>query len=116
MYGVPADLPLDQYVGDECSQIGVGRFQLQFRFGRAPIISVEGKWELRDSSGSIIDQSGEPATRDAFRIHKIIDLPVTRYAIDAPRSFTLFFERNYALTIYDDSPQYESFQLGGYIV
>jgi hypothetical protein len=116
MYGVPADLPLEQYVGDECPQIAVGRFQLQFHFHRAPIISVEGKWELRDSAGTIIDQSGEPSTRDTFRIHKIIDLPVTRYVIDAPRSFTLFFESGYALTIYDDSAQYKSFQLGSYIV
>jgi hypothetical protein len=42
-----------------------------------------------------------------FGIHKIIDIPVTRYAIDSPRSCTLFFQNAYALTVYD-TPHYES--------
>src|SRR5438046_1570046 len=102
MYGVPTDLPLEPFLGDECSQIGLGRFQHQFRFGRAGCLAVEGKWELRDATGAIIDYSAwatheEADARDAWRIHKIIDVPVTRYTIDAPRSFTLFFQSGLSL-------------------
>ncbi len=101
MRGVPADLPLEPFVGDECCQIGVGRYQLQFRFGRAGRISVEGKWELRDPSGAVIDQGPrvglgkQSRVPEQYRIHYVLDVPVTRYAIDAPRSFTLFFQINF---------------------
>jgi hypothetical protein len=120
MYGVPADLPLEPFVGDECSQIGLGRFQLQFRFRRAGQIVVEGKWELCDATGIVVDHSAwatreEADARDAWRIHKIIDVRVAGYTIDAPQSFTLFFQNGYSLTVYD-TPHYESFQLNGIIV
>jgi hypothetical protein len=117
MYGVPTDLPLQTFVGDECCQIAVGRFQLQFRFSAAGSISVEGKWALRDSAGVIIDESQEPAIRESYRIHKIIDIPVSHYTINAPMSFTLYFAGGYSLTIYDDPSQpYESFEVNGIIV
>jgi hypothetical protein len=54
--------------------------------------------------------------RDVYHLHKIIDVPVTRYQIDPPKSFTLFFKTDPALIIYDDSKEYESFQVNGIIV
>jgi hypothetical protein len=123
MHGVPADLPLQPFVGDECSQICIGRFQLQFHFGRAGRISVEGKWELRDAAGTIIDHSlrqgsaEEPATRETYRIQKIIDVSVSRFSIDAPTSFTLYFANGCSLTLYDDPSQsYESIDVNGIII
>lgn len=38
-------------------------------------------------------------------------MPVVRFSIDPPRSFTLFFDNGLALTIFDDSEQYESFSV-----
>ena len=99
----------------------MGRFQLEFRFYNAGRITVEGRWELRDPTGAIVDQSSwdteeQVLARDMYRIHKIIDVPVSRYSIDTPRSFTLFFENGYALTIYVDPTGSESFDVNGYIV
>ena len=123
MYGVPADLPLQPFVGDECSQVCIGQFQLQFHFVRAGTISVEGKWELRDAADTVIDHSlcqgspEEPATREAYRIQKIIDVPVSRFSIDAPRSFTLYFTNGFSLTLFDDpSRPYESIDVNGIII
>ena len=117
MYGVPAHLPLARFVGCECHFIGIGAVQIQFHFLRGEngeafgSINPEGKWELRDQTGAIIDESIEHSERRAYRVHKIIGLPVVGFALDPPRSFTLYFSRDYSLTIYDDNEHYESFSL-----
>lgn len=116
MYGVPPDLPLQRFVGLDCSFIGLGVFQIQFHFSNAGdahtgSISAEGKWEMHDASGALIDQSQEHAEREAYRLHRIIGLPVTHFTIDAPRSFTLYFKGGFSLTIFDASEHYESFSL-----
>jgi hypothetical protein len=111
MYGVPADLPLQPFVGKELNQIGLGRFQLQLHFSGTGSIFIEGRWELHDPSGILLDAEKEHAERDSYRIHRVLDLPVARFEIDPPRSFTLVFEPSYRLTVFDETPQYESFSL-----
>ena len=111
MYGVPSNLPLQRFVGVQLNQIALGQYQIQFHFAGAGSISVEGKWELHDSSGVLIDESQEHSTRVSYRIHVIIDKEVTSFRIDAPLSFSLVFSSGHTLKIYDDSPQYESFSI-----
>jgi hypothetical protein len=111
MYGVPKDLRLDRLVGKEFNLIGLGRFQTQFHVSGFVIISVEGRWEIRDSSQLIVDSDQEPEKRDTCRLHRIIDVPIRDFSIDAPRSFTLLFQSGDSLIIYDDSEQYESFSV-----
>ena len=111
MRGVPPDLPLDPFIGRECNQVALGRFQIQFHFSGTGSISVESRWELRDLTGNLIDRAQEHAERAPYRIHEILDVPVVRFAIDPPLSLTLFFESGHALTIFDDSDQYESFSV-----
>jgi hypothetical protein len=109
MYGVPADLPLDKFVGSEICQIQIGRFQINFVLAGRGVITVMGRWELKDRSGNLIDSEVEHAERDCYRAHQIIDVPIEAFAIDPPRSFTLNFKSGHVLEIYDDSEQYESF-------
>ena len=111
MYGVPADLPIQPFVGQELNQICLGRFQTQLPFSGAGSISVEGRWELRDGAGDIVDRAEEHEIRESYRIHRLIDVPVARLSIDPPRSFTLFFDNGLVLTVFDDSEQYESFSI-----
>jgi hypothetical protein len=81
MYGVPADLPIQPFVGQELNQICLGRFQIQLHFSGAGSISVEGDWELRDAGGEIVDRAEEAETRESYRIHRLIDVPVARFSI-----------------------------------
>ena len=53
-----------------------------------------------------MDAQEEHETKEAYRIHRVIDVPVTRFSIDPPRSFTLYFENDLHLTVFDDSDQY----------
>ncbi|MCL2448951.1 MAG: hypothetical protein FWD17_08400 [Polyangiaceae bacterium] len=110
MHGVPKDLPLDAFVGQMLNQIALGRFQTQLRFERGDI-SIEGGWELTSPDGQLIDRAQDHAARDCYRIHRILDLPVSRFEIDAPASFTLIFEPGYRFTVFDDSEHYESFSV-----
>jgi hypothetical protein len=111
MYGVPPDLPLDRFLGQECSLIAIGRFEIRFMFPGTGDICVFSKWEVCDGSGRVIDREQEHAERACYFVHRVIDSPVHRYVIDAPTSFTLYFENGYSLTIVDDSEQYESFSI-----
>jgi len=111
MYGVPPDLPLDRFVGRECSLIGIGRFEIRFLFPDAGDIYVQGGWEIRDGSGGIVDRSLEHAARNCYRAHVILDSPVQRFVVEPPSSFTLYFENGFSLTIFDDSEQFESFSI-----
>lgn len=111
MYGVPKDLPLDCFLGQECTLIAIGRFEIRFMFPSRDNICVYGKWEVSDGTGKVIDRARDHDGRASYCVHKIIDSPVHRYSIDVPRSFTLFFENGYSLTVFDDSEQYESFSI-----
>jgi len=111
MYGVPADLPIAKFVGAEFNQVCLGRFQLQLHASGTGSISVEGRWELRDSRGELLDAACEHEDREAYRVHHIIDVPIAAAEIDAPRSFTIRFQNGCSLTVFDDTPQHEACSL-----
>jgi hypothetical protein len=110
MHGVPADLPIQRFVGDYLSQIRIGMDGIQFHFGRSGTIAVEGRWELFDGIGKMIDSACEHSQRDAYRVHALFNQDVTDSCVDPPRSFTMTFASGHRLTIFD-GPQYESFSI-----
>ena len=111
MYGVPSDLPLERFVGKELNQIALGRFDVQLQFASVGTISVCGNWELRDAAGALVDARRDHETRDCYRMHRVLDLPIARFEIDPPRSFTLVFEPAFRLTVFDDDERYEAFSI-----
>ncbi|MEA5452945.1 hypothetical protein VB780_30520 [Leptolyngbya sp. CCNP1308] len=111
MYGVPPDLPVNVFVGQEFNQICLGRFQIQFHASGTGSIFVEGRWKLFDDKGVVIDEEQDHAKREAFRLHQIIDVPILRASINPPQSFSLLFENGWCLMIFDDMPHYESFSI-----
>ena len=114
MYGVPADLNLSRLVGQEFNYIGLGRFQLQFHISSLMHICVEGRWELKDIEGNIVDRNCEHIDRGSYRLHRIIDVPIANVLIRPPESFSIHFESGHVLTVWDDTPQYESFSIHFY--
>ena len=116
MYGVPANLDLTGFHGATLIQIGVAEHTLQFVF-QPPLpnplhcIMVEGTWEIRDADGAILDRVQDHASRDVYRVHKLLSRDVVSSVVDAPRSFTLSFDSGHHLQVFDDSKQYESFSI-----
>ena len=116
MYGVPADLDLAPFVGSSLLQIGLGQFQIQLHFagtGGTSIgsISIEAHWELYRRDGTLLDRAVEHFERECYRIHVLLGLDVSAFSLASPQSFTLSFASGHRLTVFDDSPQYESFAI-----
>jgi hypothetical protein len=111
MYGVPANLPIQRFVGDSLHQVCIGMDGVHFQFGHEGTICAFGGWELHDSSGALVDCAQEHSERECYRIHVILNADVTACNVDPPRSFSLTFSTGHRLTIYDDTPQYESFAI-----
>ena len=116
MYGVPADLDLTGFHGTTLILIGVAEQTLHFTFQPetpSPLyeVVVEGGWDLRDAAGDIIDRKQDHATRDVYRVHRVLGRTVVSSAVDGPKSFTLQFDSGHKLTVYDDSDRYESFSI-----
>jgi hypothetical protein len=111
MYGVPANLPIQRFVGHFLNQAGIGVDGVHFRFGPAGTICAFGTWALHDSANVLVDWGQENSKRECYRIHVILNADVIACSIDPPRSFSLNFSTGHRLTIYDDTPRYESFAI-----
>lgn len=111
MYGVPADLPIQRFLGDALFSVTLGKHSIHFGFGYAGSISVEGGWDLFDRDGNRVEGWQEPSERESYRVHVILNDDVAGYSIDPPQSFTLSFASGHRLIIYDDSPYYECFAI-----
>jgi hypothetical protein len=111
MYGVPKDLPIQRFVGDALFQVCIGIGGVHFVFGHAGTIAVDGRWELVDSLGAVIDRKQEHEQRESYRLHVILNADVTECRLDPPRSFSLTFATGHRLVVHDDLPNYESFHI-----
>ena len=110
MRGVPPDMPVQALVGHELTHIGLAMHQIQLHFGDGVHISIEGGWHLKDRGGNVVDQDVDPpSNRKTYQIHRLLMQPVTAAQVDAPKSFAVTFANGDVLTIFDSSPQYESF-------
>ena len=118
MYGVPADLDLHGLHGATLTQLAIGEFQVQFRFTPETEIAVEGRWELRDRLGHMIDHAQTNAGREAYRIHQLLGRHVVGSYVKSPVSFVLEFDSGHRLEVFDSSKEFESFSIqpGGVIV
>lgn len=117
MYSVPQNLNLDFLHGAELIQVCLGLHQLQFHFYPAGSISVEGGWELRDHAGERIDGRVDRPDRPPYMLHRLLGNRVAGYEVFAPEWFAIRFDSGAVLRVFDDSTQYESFQIepGGVI-
>jgi len=115
MYGVNTTLNLSNFKEVILIQICIGQYQIQFHFHPDEVISIEGKWELRDISGILIDFGSEDSIilNDSLHLHVLLGKSIEKCSVSVPTSFSLHFTSGYVLTIFDKSKQYESFSIGG---
>ena len=76
---------------------------------------MKGKWELRNSAGLLVDgmeiREESISQRKNFYAHCLLGSTVSGCRTDPPDSFTLQFSSGGTLTVFDDSPRYESFSI-----
>ena len=114
MHGVPDDLNLEVFEGSVLDYISLCRYIMILFFESEAVLSIEGKWDLLDSSGELLD-SWEPGSAPIHEhgpllVHKCVGRTVQGSAIDAPRSFSLQFEGGLTLRV-SDIPGYEAFHI-----
>jgi hypothetical protein len=122
MYGVPKNLDLSKIKGNFLSHITICQYQISFWFYKPSVsIAAEGKWELKDAKGQLIDGPSEEnidftyAKQKAFYSNQILGKVVKDFEISPPHSFSLHFESGHILTFFDDLGPYEciNIQPGG---
>jgi hypothetical protein len=124
----PSDLDLSYLVGRDLSFIGIDQFSLYLTLNgevlsadRGPTgilenvvmdsdvkICIEGSWNLADGSGGIVDESMEHAERKSYRIHLLLGLKLLSYRVFSDTTLKLTFEKNFCLSVIDDSEIYET--------
>jgi hypothetical protein len=115
--GVPKniDAHLQRFVGAELSFLGIDQRQLQLHFlpheSTSPDqylhLGIEGRWELHDASGHLVDQQQSHWTRDVYRIHALLGQKVNAYSSNPPEDFTLLFVLGYRLRVFATPDGYE---------
>jgi hypothetical protein len=118
MYGLkPTDIDaLTPLRKAEITQICVGPHDIQFNFHPRGNVSVQGRCELIDSAGQVVEVWEESTRSGMFRFPELLMTPVMDVVIDSPKSFVLTFENGMALRVVDNSEQYESFSVGSLYV
>jgi len=112
MKGVPENLDLTPLLGTRLDYISLGLYQIGFAFAGEPgtsdcVITVEGRWELRDTQGALLDRAMEHGERNSYRIHRLLGRTLVDTRINPPESFTLIFDDGLTLSFIDDLGQYE---------
>ena len=97
-------------------QIGVGEYQVNFDLHKGGTIAVEGRCELIDPSGKLVDAWDRGTRSREFRFLDLLGRVITDVAIDTQKSFVVTLDDSSRLRIVDNSDQYESFAVGGMYV
>ena len=120
MYGLKPEhiKNLEHLCGQDLIQVAIGEYQLQFATGpaRGGGISVEGRCELADAAGTMLDVWDRGKRSASFRFLELLGKTIKDVSIDSPKSFVMTFDDGRSLRFVDNSDKYESFSVGGLYV
>ena len=109
MYKIPANIDLSFLIGAELDQISITLSQVYFKFDPEGVISIGSAMEVIDG-GSAFAWDSEKANID-LPIKKLFGTKVLKYTVENDRTLVVAFDNGVLLRIYDNSDQYESFQI-----
>jgi hypothetical protein len=118
MYGLkPEDIThLQTLEGKEITLVSVGQYDLHFNFHPDGAVSIEGRCEMLDQHGSLIDVWDRGQRSETFRFFDLLGQSVIKVEIDSPKSFTALLNNQRKLRVIDNSNHYESFSFDGLYV
>ncbi len=108
MYRIPPSLDLSAVVGQATSQVCVGQFDVQFRFG-AVSFTVESPIRLFRGGRQVAHWTPAQWPEAGFR--DILNQNVARCDIVGDRRIVIRFEDGLEMWLEDSSDQYESMQI-----
>lgn len=113
MYRIPNDFDISGVVGQCTTQLCLGQYDLQFSIGEvrfyiwSPIV-------LRKQGSDIGRWQEDTWPSQAF--FEILNVNVVRYEVSNERQLVIHFENGIEMHLADNSDQYESMQINGYII
>ncbi len=115
---VPEDLDLSAMVGTRLDSVTFAEYMLVLSYDSGHAFSIHGRVELRDQGGTEIESGSPDALRLGTQLPALVGEEVDRVLILAPQSIQLHMSSGRVIALFDDSKQYESFQIepGGIIV
>ena len=119
MYGLdPANIERFTHLrGGEVQQVCVSAFELQFELYPKGHISVWAKCELREAHGDVADVwDGKQRSPSFCAFIDLLGATVSEVSIDNATTLRLRFVDGRQLVLFDDSQQYESFQVDEVVV
>src|SRR5690349_6610382 len=111
MYRIPANLDLHDIIGSEIYEIGWGKYHIIFNFYSKRNITVESLIELWNE-GKVLTTWAQNEQWSNHLVQNILQVKVTSYQVESDTVLAIHFENGYTLRIYDNSDQYESFEIG----
>jgi hypothetical protein len=105
----PAD-ELEFLIGAELQQIALDPWSLQFRFADGGSITVEGRIEHVEESGSIYSHDCQKRVGKALYLHQLLQHPITAVSAE-PFCLSLIFASGAILRIFSELSQYECGQI-----
>jgi hypothetical protein len=111
MYGLPKTLDLSFLNNLEVEQVCIDRFNVLLQFYPTGSLNMQCGWALSDTTGKEVDRHIAHDEREFWRIHKLLGKKIHKSIIVSERQLNLEFESGYCLSIFDDSDQYETFNI-----
>lgn len=108
MYRIPQDLDLSGIVGEFTTQVSVGQFDIQFRFGKYHFAIQSDVYLIR--RGEVIGgwQSGTWPSQQFF---EVMNVSVVAYQIPDEREVVIHLENGIEIHFRDDSDKFECMQI-----
>lgn len=109
VYGLPDNFALDSFREATLIQVCIGQHQVQLRFDGHRAVSIETRYTVQDPSGEQQEFVDVPA--GAAALAALLGRRVDRVTGTTDGTLTLTFVTGATVTVYDDSDQYESYQI-----
>jgi hypothetical protein len=106
MFGIPDNFPFHKLIGATLQQVCTGQYQLQLHFDGGQRISIESALRLNDA-GDKFSNFIEASTP----ICRFLGEAISEASAPDQRTLRLVFA-NGVMEIFDDTDQYEAFQVG----
>ena len=111
MHGVSESLDLSSLIGLEVTLICLGSHQIQIILLPEGLISIECPFELIAPSGDMIDNGEPQSLAVGNHLGALLESKIDSATPIPPSTVEVHFDCGHLLRLFDDSEQYESFQI-----
>lgn len=110
MYRFPADLDLNEIIGNDLDQICLGGFDVQFVFGSRTTIAVQSRVSVFENDDLLVAWD-EKKNWSNLSFQRLLNATVKSYRVINDQTLEIQLSGALKLQLHDDSDQYESMQI-----